>query len=187
MRWTPVDVDLIGALEAAAQQDPPLFLVGPPGVETEDEICRLLAREARGYHQTERDVLRRRLAELEQRLEELTEGAEHDRAGEPTGGISLPGHQQLLDRRSRLVADLGRHHTALQQVGSDAHAERLRELLGRFELRPRGALEQLKRAESERGQVVELFADGYGLADSLPQALAARRATLGLPADRDWE
>ncbi|RME72471.1 MAG: hypothetical protein D6776_08740 [Planctomycetota bacterium] len=191
MRWIPLEIDMLQALEKmAAEQDEQrhpghFYLVGPAGHESEQAIADLLVHEALGYHKAEREVLRRRIAELDEQIAALSEGTEYDHTGREIGDISLPGQEAAREERARAERELEEHEKAIVRLVSDAVDIRLRELLEHFEIRPRSELEALKASE-EPGTVIELFADGYGMADGLEAALAARREALGLPADRDW-
>lgn len=181
MRWHPLEVDLLGGLETLARAPGPRFVVGPAGHETAEALVKLVAREARQYHEVERDVARRRVAALEAEVAALEAGVETDRTGAPRP-LAIPGHEAAAERLARARAAAAAHEAALACPDLEAVT---RAALASFEVRPRRDLEALRR-RPEDGQLVELFADGYALAPDLARRLAARRELLGLPAGRDW-
>jgi hypothetical protein len=186
VRWSPIESDLLASLEAiaAAPGAGPRHLVGPEGAEDEAGLARLLVREARQLHELERDVARRHAQALEREAAARSGGVEHDRTG-AAGPRSLPGHEEALERLAAARRRAVEHERALARIAGESAVETARNILRRFDLRPRRELASLK-ANAAAAEVVEVFADGYALKPSVPERLAARRAHLGLPEGADW-
>jgi len=196
MRWCPIETDLLSGLEALGAGAPtaddarpprpegPLYLVAPEGAEDDVALVRLLVAEGRAFHEAELDVARRQAAALEKRAAALAGGVEHDRAG-AAGPRSLPGHEEALARLDLARRRAQEHEARLQRLSGTTAEATARSALRRFARRPRADLADL-RAREGKGEVVELFQDGWSMRRTLPERLAARREHLGLPAGADY-
>lgn len=157
-RPTLLEVDLLGGLTALSAHDGPRVLVGPPGAEDEAAVVRLLVREGRAFHATER-------AEAVRRFEEATREAEARRDD--------VGEAFAADRAAAARADIAAHEAALSAIDEDA----VRTLLARFTLRPRAVLTQ---PPPPPALVVELAGDGWALVEEEAARRQARAAFLGI-------
>lgn len=183
MRWSPLEVDVLHGLEDLSRAPGRRIIIPPAGYEDEESLIGLLLREARGFYETERDVEIRRITELERKasgsfMPELDPRTSRKRRA------PAPSQDILTRVRSTNERRIG-YEAALAQLALPAASDNAREILRRYELRPRSELAALK-PQREPGELVEILADGWSLRPTLAERLAGRREMQGLPAGRDW-
>lgn len=188
MRQITIQTNLAEELRERLREPGPRIVVGPPGADAPAALATLIADEARGYHEAELEVARRRLARLDAEWDALMQTVtEFDT--EPRTGARIPvppfGSAGLELARQRAREHVAAAEERLAAATAPDATAQVAALLAQFDVQPRADLDAL-RAGDGAGQLLQVQRVSWALVPDLDERLAIRRLQLDLPPDQDW-